>query len=129
MLLPANLRDIKTGDYLYPAYKYQDAMGVWQEKTLDECSSRELMEFAIKCYNALVYCEATSQKIVDQRNLAEKSNDKLKVENSVMVNRIRNLLASEESLRRAVGKYQFLTVLFMVLTIFLSVILALMFII
>ena len=129
MLLPANLRDIKTGDYLYPAYKYQDAMGVWQEKTLDECSSRELMEFAIKCYNALVYCEATSQKIVDQRNLAEKSNDKLKVENSVMVNRIRNLLASEEHLRRVVGKYQALTVFFMVLTIFLSVILAVIFII
>lgn len=129
MLLPANLRDIKTGDYVYPAFKYQDAMGVWQEKPLEECSSRELMEFAVKCYNALVYCEATSQKIVDQRNLAEKSNDKLKVENSVMVNRIRNLLASEEHLRRVVGKYQALTVIFMVLSIFLSVILALMFII
>ena len=128
-MLPANLRDIETGDYVYPAFKYQDAMGVWQEKPLDECSNRELMEFAVKCYNALVYCEATSQKIVDQRNLAEKSNDKLKVENSVMVNRIRNLLASEEHLRRVVGKYQALTVIFMVLSIFLSVILAAIFII
>lgn len=113
MLLPANLRDIKTGDYVYPAFKYQDAMGVWQEKPLDECSSKELMEFAVKCYNALVYCEAASQKIVDQRNLAEKSNDKLKVENSVMVNRIRNLLASEEHLQKVVSKYQFFTVFFM----------------
>lgn len=121
-MLPANLRDIKTGDYLYPAFKYQDAMGVWQEKPLEECSNRELMEFAVKCYNALVYCEATSQKIVDQRNLAEKSNDKLKAENSVMVNRIRSLLASEEHLRRAVSKYQALTVLFMLVTLILGLI-------
>ena len=121
-MLPANLRDIETGDYVYPAFKYQDAMGVWQEKPLEECSNRELMEFAVKCYNALVYCEATSQKIVDQRNLAEKSNDKLKVENSVMVNRIRSLLASEEHLRRVVSKYQALTVLFMLVTLILGLI-------
>ncbi len=123
-MLPANLRDKKNGDYVYPAYKWQDALGVWHEKALDECTRAELAEFSIKCFNALVYCEATSEKIVEQRNIAEKTNDKLMVENSVLVNRVRNLLASEERLRKSVGTYQWFTAIFLVSTIVLSLLIA-----
>lgn len=61
MVIPGNFRDTETGDTLTPAYKFQDAMGVWHEKPLHKCTELELWNYGTQIWNVCLMQEIELQ--------------------------------------------------------------------
>lgn len=61
MVIPGNFIDAETGESLSPAYKFQDAMGVWHEKPLHKCTHLELWNYGTQIWNACLMQEIELQ--------------------------------------------------------------------
>lgn len=73
MVIPGNFIDNETGESLSPAYKFQDAMGIWHEKPLHKCTHLELWNYGTQIWNALLTQEIELQNV---RREVEKVNKK-----------------------------------------------------
>lgn len=52
MKIPGNFVDSDTGEALRPVYRFQDAVGIWHEKELWQCSLLELETFCVLLWNS-----------------------------------------------------------------------------
>lgn len=52
MKIPGNFVDGDTGEALRPVYRFQDAVGIWHEKELHQCSLLELEQFCVMLWNS-----------------------------------------------------------------------------
>ena len=73
MVIPGNFVDIETGESLSPAYKFQDAMGIWHEKPLHKCTHLELWNYSTTLWNVSMQHEIELQSALLQ---VEKANKK-----------------------------------------------------
>lgn len=69
MVIPGNFIDIGTGESLSPAYKFQDAMGIWHEKPLHKCTQLELWNYSTMLWNVSMQHEKELQgaKVGEQK--------------------------------------------------------------
>ena len=60
--IPLKFVDKKTGELLTPVFKFEDAMGVWHEKKLSDCTWGELYNYSVAIWNVAMYLEHKKQK-------------------------------------------------------------------
>lgn len=72
MVIPGNFIDIETGESLSPAYKFQDAMGIWHEKPLHKCTQLELWNYSTTLWNVSMQHEIELQMAKSEAEKARK---------------------------------------------------------
>ena len=60
--IPVKFVDKKTGELLTPVFKFEDAMGVWHEKKLSDCTWGELYNYSVAIWNVAMYLEHKKKK-------------------------------------------------------------------
>ena len=78
MVIPGNFIDIETGESFSPAYKFQDAMGIWHENPLHTCSHLELWNFSTMLWNVAMKHEVEMQMAKSEAQMAKSEVQKAK---------------------------------------------------